>query len=152
MAYTTAEGRQRLLDTVAEATDDIARALALLGAAYEALDEDTGDALEGALFRPVQSAYGQAQRTHGEFAARYGLSARRFSPAPSPTGQHGARELIEDGIDAVQAADEAIIELQDSLLPVEVGDPPLRAGLAQIREVLEALPQRAEELLRTLGR
>ena len=39
MTYVAAEARQQLLDTLAEATDALARALAALGAAYELLDE-----------------------------------------------------------------------------------------------------------------
>ena len=42
--------------------------------------------------------------------------------------------------------------LQDSMLPVEVGDPELRAGLSAVRESIGPLPGRARELLRTLGR
>ena len=46
------------------------------------------------------------------------------------------RELIERAGDAAYDADQAIAELQDSMLPVEVGDPELRAGLSQVRETL----------------
>ena len=38
------------------------------------------------------------------------------------------------------------------MLPVEVGDPELRAGLEEVRELLSALPGRARQLVRTLGR
>jgi hypothetical protein len=38
------------------------------------------------------------------------------------------------------------------MLPVEVGDPDLRAGLASVREVLAAVPNRARDLIRTVGR
>jgi len=58
MAYTTVEGRQELLETLAEAIDEIGFALASLGAAYEQLDEPTADRLEEELFGPVQVAYG----------------------------------------------------------------------------------------------
>ncbi len=64
MGYTTAEARQQLLDTVAAATEDIAFALAALGEAYELLDEHNAENLERDLFRPVQLAYGRAQRTY----------------------------------------------------------------------------------------
>ena len=37
MSYTTVEARQQLLDALGEAIDDLARALASLGAAYEQL-------------------------------------------------------------------------------------------------------------------
>ena len=37
-------------------------------------------------------------------------------------------------------------------MPVEVGDPELRAGLAEVRELVGDLRGRARELVRTLGR
>jgi hypothetical protein len=43
-------------------------------------------------------------------------------------------------------------ELQDSMLPVEVGDVELRAGLSEIRELVGGVRGRARELLRVLGR
>jgi hypothetical protein len=42
--------------------------------------------------------------------------------------------------------------LQDSMLPVEVGDPPLRAGLEDVRRLIGELRGRSRELVRTLGR
>jgi len=38
------------------------------------------------------------------------------------------------------------------MMPVEVGDPELRAGLADVRRRLGELPSRAQELIRVLGR
>ena len=76
MSYTNAEARQDLLDAVAEAIDELAVALAALGAAYEQLDEHHADELEAQLFRPVQVAYGRAKRTHTGFAERSGLPVR----------------------------------------------------------------------------
>jgi hypothetical protein len=38
------------------------------------------------------------------------------------------------------------------MMPVEVGDPELRAGLAEVRELLGEVPTRAREFVRTLGR
>jgi hypothetical protein len=38
------------------------------------------------------------------------------------------------------------------MLPVEVGDPELRAGLSQVREMLSPVPARARGLIRTVGR
>ncbi len=73
MAYAGREARELLLETVAEATDQIAVALAALGAAYEQLDENSADRLEEQLFRPAQVAYGRAKRTHSGFAERHDL-------------------------------------------------------------------------------
>ncbi len=152
MSYTTAEGRQQLLDDLAEAIDTLAIALAELGDAYEHLDERTADTLEEQLFRPLQLAYGRAQRAHAAFAARTGLAGRTFAPAaPSPpTAQAG--ELVDDAVERILDTDEIVSELQDSLLPVEVGDPQIRAELSGLREALDPLPRRARELTRTLGR
>ncbi len=152
MSYLTADARQQLLDDLAVAVESLARALAGLGAAYDLLDDHSADRMEAALFRPVQSAYGRAQRTHAGFAARHGLPGRTFSPAPAPGVSHSARTLLEDAVDAVADADDALAELQDSMLPVEVGDPELRAGLAEVRELIGDVHGRAREFMRRLGR
>jgi hypothetical protein len=152
MAYTTAEGREQVLSDLAVAVDQIADALARLGEAYEQLDEQHADTLEEQLFRPVQSAYGRAKRTHSEFAARSGLRPRSFAPhTPGPQSQ-SVQDLIERAADAAHDADQSIAELQDSMLPVEVGDTELRAGLSQVRETLTPVPTRARALVRTVGR
>jgi hypothetical protein len=152
MSYTTSEGREQVLGDLAVAIEQIAEALAALGEAYEQLDERAGDVLEEKLFRPVQSAYGRARRTYSEFAARSGLQARGFEPhSPGPANQ-SVQSLIERAVEAVHDADQAIAELQDSLLPIEVGDMELRAGLSGTRETLAAVQQRARDLVRTVGR
>jgi hypothetical protein len=152
MPYTTADARQGLLDTVAGAIERLAVALAELGEAYEQLDEQTGERLERELFGPVQRAYGRAQRTSTAFAERHELAAGPFAPAPAAVPSTGARRLIDGGAQAVAEADARLSELQDSLLPVEVGDAELRDGLRQVRELLAPLPAAAHELVRTLGR
>lgn len=152
MAYTEAEARQELLDDLARATDRLAVALACLGAAYEQLDEQRSDQLEEQLFRPTQLAYGRAQRTHAEFADRHGVPRGTFSAAsPGPESQ-SAGELIERAAEAIRETGDAIGQLQDSMLPVEVGDVELRAGLSEVRQMLDGLPGRARELIRVLGR
>jgi hypothetical protein len=153
MAYTTAEARQELLDTVAWAANELGFASACLAEAYEQLDEDSADRLEEDCFRPVQMAYGRAKRTHTEFAGRHGLQAAAFEPQPTtgPASQ-GAAGFIARAVEAVGAADHNLAGLQDSMLPVEAGDEELRAGLKSIREPLGALPGKAREFLRRLGR
>jgi len=37
-------------------------------------------------------------------------------------------------------------------MPVEVGDPELRAGLAEVRELLAGVPGSGREFMRTFGR
>lgn len=152
MAYRASDARQHLLDTVAEAIEELGFALASLGAAYEQLDEFTADRLEEELFRPVQGAYGRARRTHAEFADRHGLEGRTFQPASPGVPSSRARGFIDDAVDALRRADDTLSGLQDSMLPVEVGDAELRAGLADVREQIGGLAGRARELIRTLGR
>src|SRR5689334_5236711 len=152
MAYGAQEARQELLDDIAEAIERLAAALAELGVAYEQLDEHSGDRLEEALFRPVQTAYGRARRTHSVFADRHGLPGRDFAPAAAPTLAHSTRELVERALEAVEEADATLADLQDSMRPVEVGDAELRAGLADVRARLGPLPEAARDFIRTLGR
>jgi hypothetical protein len=152
MAYVSAEARQELLDTIADAIDELGAALAALGEAYEQLDERAADTLEEQLFRPVQLAYGKAQRTHAGFAQRFGLTARTFQPATRGVPSTGVKGFVADAVEAVARADGDLAELQDSMMPVEVGDAELRAGLAEVRERLAAVRSRADELLRTFGR
>jgi hypothetical protein len=151
VTYTASEARQELLDEVALAIGELARAIAAVGEAYDALDERMADRLEAELFRPLQGAYAAATRTHAGFASRHGLPSRRFDPAPAPA-PHGVRRLVEDAVDNAAHADQVLADLQDSMAPVEVGDPELRAGLADVRTRLGELPSRAQELLRVLGR
>jgi hypothetical protein len=150
--YSTADARQQLLDTIAEAAEQIAAALALLSEAYEQLDESSGDRIEAELFRPVQSAYGRAQRTHAEFAQRYKLPQRTFEPAAVVAPARGVKGFIEGAVATTAQADHTLATLQDSMLPVEVGDAELRAGLEQVRASLGGVSPRAHEFVRTLGR
>jgi hypothetical protein len=149
---TTAEAQQQLLDSVAGATEQIGIALASLAAAYEQLDESHADQLEEELFRPVQLAYGRARRTHADFAARHGLTTREFQPPPPGLASIGTKGFIDRALIAVGQADNLLVTLQDSLLPVDVGDPKLRAALAELRELVGGISQRARELVRTIGR
>jgi hypothetical protein len=152
VAYTTADARQQLLDTLAKAAEGLGEALAALTEAYEQLDENTADALEAELFRPVQSAYGRARRTHADFAERYGLPGRSFEPPPPGAPSRGVKGFLERAVAAVESADGTLATLQDSMLPVEVGDPELRAGIEEVRTLLDHTRSRSRELLRTLGR
>lgn len=152
MTYSTADARRDMLDAIADAIDDLGRALAALGGAYEALDEHKADQLEQTLFGPVQRAYGRGRRTHSDFCDRHGFPARTFTmPSPgAPSG--GVKGYLEDATGAVTSADATLATLQDSMMPVEVGDPQLRAGLAEVRELVDEVPQRARALTRTFGR
>lgn len=152
MAYVTAEARQELLDAVAAAADQIGVALADLGEAYEHVDEVTGERLEGELFRPVQTAYGRAKRTHAGFAERHGLPGRSFAAATPGHPSQGVKGFVESAVAACGRADATLVTLQDSMMLIDVGDAELRAGLAEIRRILHEVPGRARLFTRTLGR
>lgn len=152
MSYTTAEGRGRILEDLASAVDQLAFALAHLGEAYEQMDVDSADRLEEELFAPAQAAYARASRTYTEFVKRHGLPERPVQAAASVPLPHGAQGAIESAVEATERADRVIADLQDSMLPIEVGDEELRAGLSQTRALIAPLPARARQLVRTLGR
>ena len=152
MSYVTREAREHLLETVGEATDELGAALGALGAAYEKLDEGNADRLEDELFRAVQTAYGRIQRTHAGFGERHGITTRAFSPSAPGSVTRAARDLVEDAVEGVVEADNLLADLQDSMMPVEVGDPELRAGLAEVRELIGGLQEKARRFLGTLGR
>ena len=152
MTYTTAEGRQQILDALGVAADEIAVALTLLSEAYERLDEQSAERLEEELFQPMQAAYGRAKRVYAGFAERYRLPDRTFlTPAPvAPSND--TKGLIDAAVDATTQANGVLAELQDSMLPIEVGDLELRAGLSEVRELVGDLRRHAREVTRTLGR
>jgi hypothetical protein len=152
MTYAAADARQQILDVLADAADDIARALADLGEAYEKLDERAAEQLETEIFRPVQMAYGRVQRTYNEFAIRYELPSHAFGAQQAGAPSTGARGFVERAVAAASQADGALAVLQGSMLPVDVGDPELRAGITEVRELLGGVRGRARDLVRVLGR
>jgi hypothetical protein len=137
----TTQARKDLLETVSEAINQIGRAIAALGTAYENLDEPT-----------VQLAYGRAQRAHTGFASRSGLRVRTFTPPPPNSPGRTTIELVERAVGYTADADTALSTLQDSMLPVDVGDPQLREDLALTRQALTEVPRRATEFSRQFGR
>ena len=152
MAYTTADARQQQLDTLAEVIEEIGFGLASLGEAYEQLDAQKADELEQELFRPVQMAYGRGKRIHAEFAARYGLPGRTFEPVFPGAPSRGVKGFLDSAVEAAGKADSVLATLQDSMLPVEVGDAELRAGLAEVRTLVADVHARARRFVSLLGR
>lgn len=152
MAFTTAEGRQQILDAIGDAGVQLAFAISALSAAYDALDERTGDRLEAELFGPVQKASGRLLRTGTAFAGRIGMEATPVDLAREPPANRPVPGLVADAVSAATGADEILAELQDSMMPVEVGDRELRDGLAEVRTALGGITGHARELLRVLGR
>jgi hypothetical protein len=152
MAYTSESARRRLLDDLGQAVERLAVAIDALGQAYEAADQRTADQLEAELFRPVQSAYGRAQRTRSGFAERHQLGLDPLGPTSAGSPSADPRVHLERAIEATGRADQIISEMQDSMLPVEVGDRELRDGLTEVRELIAAAPGQARQLLRLIGR
>jgi len=152
MTYTAEEGRRQILDALVAAADEIALALAELSEAYEHLDEQAAERLEDGLFGPVQTAYGRAKRAHDDFAGRSGLPAHMFATPVQVAPSAAPRQSIERALEALVRADLGLAGLQDSMLPVEVGDAELRKGLAEVRELAERVRPQGRELIRTLGR
>lgn len=152
MSYNATEARQELLDAIGDAADRLGDAIGKLGDAYEHLDDATADTLEEQLFKPIQTAYGVARRTHGGFAERFGLPTREFAVGEPGHTHKTVKDLVSAAVDQVSHADALLTELQDSMRPVEVGDAELRAGLAQIRTTLSEVRGRATKLLSLLGR
>src|SRR5205085_9204877 len=107
---------------------------------------------EGQLFRPGRSAYARARRTAIEFAERQSLPSPPFDAGSAPAYSADPRVHLQRAVDATERADHVIAEMQDSMLPVEVGDRQLRDGLSQTRELISAVPGHGRQLLRTIGR
>ncbi len=152
MTYSALEAREHLLEQIADAGARLEVALAYLGEAHEQLDEHAAEGLEEALFRPVQKAYALAKRNSGEFAERHGLPLPALGTEPSRVLPGTPKSAIDHALEAIGEADGILSALQDSMLPVEVGDPQLRAGLAQVRRLLGDLRGQARQIVRTLGR
>lgn len=152
MAITRQEAQEQILAELASATDRVALAVACLGEAYEQLSDDEGNRLEADLFRPAQKAYGRGKSTHDGFAQRVGMPALNLEPPSAGRPSQGAKAFVERAVEAAHDADQMIAELQDSMLPIESGDPELRAGLAEARESLERVPIAAKPFLGALGR
>jgi hypothetical protein len=100
----------------------------------------------------VQRAYGRGKRTYTGFAGRFGLAVREIDSPTGGVSSQGVREFVTRAVGAAGDADRQITELQDSMLPIESGDAELRAGLSEVRELLDGLPAAAVVFLRTLGR
>ena len=151
MSYTTDSGRRQIIDDALVAAHDLNDALAELTEAYDLLDEHAADEMEARLFKPTQAALGLLKRTLSEFATRYGLPQPvvRDGNQPNPADPHITLERVAD---LVAGADDGLAQLQDTLLPVEVGDATLRDGLRRTRELIDRVPSGAEALLRHLGR
>ena len=152
MPYASADARRELLEEMERSAEHLSVALSDLSEAFELLDDATAERLEDELFGPVQAAYGRIRRTHGEFARRHSLEDGTFEPAVRGAPGRGIKAFLEDAAKEVGEADVALATLQDSMLPVEVGDPQLRAGLSQVRELIGSFQLRAREFERTLGR
>jgi hypothetical protein len=60
--------------------------------------------------------------------------------------------FLDQAVAAVTKADAELGQLQDSMLPVEVGDADLRAGMSEVRRQLDDVAADARRLVSRLGR
>jgi hypothetical protein len=67
----------------------------------------------------------------GLTAGRHGLPGRTFEQQPAGVSPTGATGFIHQAVEAIGEAERALTALQDSMLPVEVGDAALRSGHAE---------------------
>jgi hypothetical protein len=151
VSYTNDSGRRQILEDAAAAVGALSYGIAVLTEIYEQLDDPSADRLEALVFKPLQSGYGLLRRTLTEFATRYGMRSPAF-PDPSQALPTDPRAALEHVADAAVQADEMLSELQDTLLPVEVGDAELRAGLSGTRTAIASVPGQCAELIRLFGR
>lgn len=152
MAITREEAVEQILDELGNGIERTALALACLGAAYEALTTAPADRLEEGLYGPVQRAFGRGMRAHSRFSEQNGRERRSFPQPDAGVASQGPRAFVDRAVVAAANADRALSELQDTSLLIEFGDSELRAGVAEMRELLAPLPVSAREFLRTLGR
>ena len=131
VSYIAGEARQEMLDTLGDAIDEIAAALC---------GSRRGVRSSSARFPPTGSRRSCSARSR----PRTGVRSRPTPASPSgrgcPAGRSlprlqglpstGIRGFVDSAVESVAEADAELAELQDSMMPVEVGDPELRAGLA----------------------
>ena len=86
LAYTNLEGREGLLEALAESAEQVGAALEYLGAAHERLDDMSAEKLEEQLFGSAQRAYAAARKAYSGFATRHGVPARSFDQPAVPPG------------------------------------------------------------------
>ncbi len=72
-------------------------------------------------------------------------------PAPGAPST-GVKGFVEVAVQAVVHAEAELVALQDSLMPIEVGDVDLRNGLAEVRRAIDRFPRHAEDFVATFGR
>lgn len=144
--------REELLQSLRGPIDHLASALALLGEAYDHLDEQQAQALETSLFKPLQRGYGRAKRAVREFAARHEQPPPQLAEPAAPLPATGVKALVEGALAEVEEAENGIVTLQDSLVLLDLGDQELRARLAEVRQALGEARGGARHFLRTLGR
>src|SRR5262249_60659988 len=108
--------------------------------------------LDAELSRPGRAASGRLRRTPAEFAERHRLPIRTFASSSGGAHSGDPRVYVERAVEAIETADQSLADLQDSMMPVEVGDRELREGLSDVRETIADLPARARRLMRAQGR
>ena len=152
MPVSTREARERIVGDLGSAAEPLSLGVACLGEAYEQLSVMAADRMEAELYGPMQRAFGRTKRTRSQFASRTGIDVEEpAEPLPGRASQ-GAKSFVERAAGAASQADGLIADLQDTGYAIDAGDAELRAGLAEIRDLLGPVPGAARNFLRTLGR
>lgn len=153
VTYDPAEARRALVDDLLGAAQDVAEAIAYASAAYDLLDDTSGDRLEEQVFAPLQKALGALRRAAEGFATRHGIAAPAAAPPPpEPHPSQGVAALLDGCGAAARRADDHLGTLQDSLLLIDLGDAELRTGVADVRRRLGGVPAALRTFTRMLGR
>jgi hypothetical protein len=72
---------------------------------------------------------------------------------PSPgVPSTGVKGFVENAVAAVERAELELVALQEAAMAIEVGDVDFRAGVAEVRRLIDALPQRARGFVSAFGR
>jgi hypothetical protein len=80
------------------------------------------------------------------------MDSREFTMPEPGLPSTGVKGFVEHAVGAVDRAEHALVTLQESSLVLEVGDVELRAGLTEVRQLIDGLGQQARAFVRTFGR
>ena len=119
---TDREARQELLDDLATAIDELAIALAVFGAAYELLDETAPPTAWRRAVSPVADRLRPREAPLRRLRRPLLAQAPHLQATERVLGSQGVRAFLERAVRSHRRGRQAFVELQSSMMPVEVGD------------------------------
>ena len=87
-----------------------------------------------AFFRDVLEPFARSIRGGVTFVRMVDGENRPVEQQPAGVSPTGATGFIHQAVESISEADRTLTGLQDSMLPVEVGDAALRSGLVEVRD------------------